>query len=509
MDSSHLFMPEEDLALTEKTSNLTSENMTTERAFKLKVLEWLTNGKVKLFRSPAEGNYIVRLMNTSLTPNDTLGRMIHTFNSTAYEIAKCTTENLEYYGLIDARENLSTQTRWTTIDIYEKSKVITADPGELITLNDKMFYSASFTDMRPGTIFYLDGQPIQIGATGAYSVSSQTPFEKIQIKKQDMHQGLVTYSYKSKVVNVFGMIEQVHIEDVPIQQHIGSYPQLTPQGGNFLASLEDVKTEVLHISFIRFKKREARDIFINVSYEDYLKYGRDVIDVRFHAPDTRIRFYSDMDCLHEIRAEDLDVLCLYQLRFRRTDYRFYYENQKNPTIYLEPFIKEDHIVDRTSPYFAPYSPYYYDPVTNIIDDIVSSTYDIVIDGEIINIAETGEYQINHLAERKPDLRLNPGIITEISYSKQIVTYSFESDDFTVKEAKAAYTSFYDRYKTDYAGGKKAAVPLPVPCPKTLEELEYYQYQVDDMQTATKRYYRNFTSVLQQTIDNYKEANGIV
>jgi hypothetical protein len=58
---------------------LTAENYRRERNFKMEVLAWLTNGKPKLFRSPAEGNYIVRLMNTSLTPNDSLGRMLHTF----------------------------------------------------------------------------------------------------------------------------------------------------------------------------------------------------------------------------------------------------------------------------------------------------------------------------------------------------------------------------------------------------------------------------------------------
>jgi hypothetical protein len=79
-----------------------------ERYFKLAVLAWLTNGEVKLFRSPGEGNYLVRLLNTSLTPNDTLGRMLHTFNTTAYEIADLTYENLLYYKLINvANPNLS------------------------------------------------------------------------------------------------------------------------------------------------------------------------------------------------------------------------------------------------------------------------------------------------------------------------------------------------------------------------------------------------------------------
>lgn len=79
-------------------TNLTSDNFYKERDFKLKVLEWLTDGKPKLFRSPSEGNYIVRLMNVSLSPNDTLGRMLHTFNCTAYEIADYNEENLRLYG---------------------------------------------------------------------------------------------------------------------------------------------------------------------------------------------------------------------------------------------------------------------------------------------------------------------------------------------------------------------------------------------------------------------------
>jgi hypothetical protein len=73
-----------------KTTDLKSYNVALERDFKIKVLNWLTNGKPKLFRSPTEGNFIVRLFNVSLTPDDKVGRMLHTFNSTAYEIADFT-----------------------------------------------------------------------------------------------------------------------------------------------------------------------------------------------------------------------------------------------------------------------------------------------------------------------------------------------------------------------------------------------------------------------------------
>lgn len=85
-------------------TQLNADNIHMEREFKLKVLEWLTNGKPKLFRSPAEGNYIVRLMNVSLSPTDSLGRMLHTFSSTAYEIADYTHKNLIQLELI--KDNL-------------------------------------------------------------------------------------------------------------------------------------------------------------------------------------------------------------------------------------------------------------------------------------------------------------------------------------------------------------------------------------------------------------------
>lgn len=76
------------------STQLTGENIAIERKFKLEALNWLNNGKPKLFRSPTEGNYVVRLMNVSLSPNDTLGRMLHTFSATAYEIGENDVEEL-------------------------------------------------------------------------------------------------------------------------------------------------------------------------------------------------------------------------------------------------------------------------------------------------------------------------------------------------------------------------------------------------------------------------------
>ena len=108
---------------------LKSENIAAEREFKLRVLDWLTDGNPKLFRSPGEGNYIVRLMNTSLAPNDTLGRMLHTFNTTAYEIADCDFTNLSKFKFINALETSYQEMKFKMIDAFEKEAQ--KNPSEL------------------------------------------------------------------------------------------------------------------------------------------------------------------------------------------------------------------------------------------------------------------------------------------------------------------------------------------------------------------------------------------
>lgn len=103
----------------QRTTSLVSYNILAERKFKLEVLDWLNNGKVKLFRSPTEGNYLVRLMNVSLSPEEKTGRMLHSFNSTAYEMAECTYENMGKYGIISIDDPQYKSLRWETVRLAE------------------------------------------------------------------------------------------------------------------------------------------------------------------------------------------------------------------------------------------------------------------------------------------------------------------------------------------------------------------------------------------------------
>ena len=80
------------------TTNLSDDNIKRELDFKLKVMNWLNNGEPKLLRSPTEGTYLVRLMNVSLTPEKALGRLVHSFAATAYEIDEHDIQTLKKYG---------------------------------------------------------------------------------------------------------------------------------------------------------------------------------------------------------------------------------------------------------------------------------------------------------------------------------------------------------------------------------------------------------------------------
>lgn len=83
------------------STDLTNENIFIERKVRESIESWLNNGEYKLFKSPTEGTMIVTLINVTMQPNQTLGRMIYSFTSTAYEIAEFSVKNLNDLGIIN------------------------------------------------------------------------------------------------------------------------------------------------------------------------------------------------------------------------------------------------------------------------------------------------------------------------------------------------------------------------------------------------------------------------
>ncbi|AXF52489.1 MAG: hypothetical protein [Caudoviricetes sp.] len=70
-----------------------------ERNFREKIMEFLYKDNIKLFRSNTEGNILIKLMDISFTPEQTLGRMLYEFSATAYEIDECSIDNYHKYNI--------------------------------------------------------------------------------------------------------------------------------------------------------------------------------------------------------------------------------------------------------------------------------------------------------------------------------------------------------------------------------------------------------------------------
>ena len=107
-------------------TNLTDNNIFIERKFREKVEEFLNNGDYKLFKSPTEGNIVVTLMNVTLTPNQTLGRMIYSFNATAYEVAENNLESLFLYQVANKGAHVDEITE-TDLVVGQIAKNFTGD----------------------------------------------------------------------------------------------------------------------------------------------------------------------------------------------------------------------------------------------------------------------------------------------------------------------------------------------------------------------------------------------
>ena len=115
-----------------------------EKKFREKILSFLYEDNLKLFRSPTEGNIIIRLMDINFQPNQTLGRRLWSFSSNAYEMDECTLDNLYKYGIIIDRGD----------PIYGS---ITPEPETLVPIKRLVFIDdeSQFPDEGMSQVLYI------------------------------------------------------------------------------------------------------------------------------------------------------------------------------------------------------------------------------------------------------------------------------------------------------------------------------------------------------------------
>ena len=219
--------------------DLTSENIMGERYFKLKVLDWLNDGKVKLFRSPTEGAYLVRLMSVSYTPEDVLGRMIHNFSCMGYEIAELTYDNLVAYGIIHPKDPSLYESHWGAADVNRAINGESPDGFYEIPLESNSVQRVEFSDFAPGDIVkikYGTSDPeleLTIGVTGSLNlIADERVITNIWIKPNpdvdnynDFSRSLI-YTFTGTQLSAFDAIKDVRMHEVVAEQFVGPQENL-------------------------------------------------------------------------------------------------------------------------------------------------------------------------------------------------------------------------------------------------------------------------------------------
>lgn len=464
IDSMELFLNKTDYNFKEETTNLISENIAQEREFKMAVYKWLTNGEPKLFRSPSEGNFIVRLMNVSMAPNDTVGRMLHTFSATAYEIADFTYNNLNDYDFIHLADPEVARMRWETIMLRDFSSngasVLTDEPKKL---NNHPIEMVRLNDMMPGdkiTVVFESGdtQDIVIGATGSYNIDVGVPIKSIALAAGSSLVGSMTYGYYSTQTNVFSKIDNVIVDEVPMQQFIGEHDiikELTYIQDNYNNWVKNPKVEIVKFLYISAQRRTRQN----------LTTGSDG------------KYYQDKNNTIEFVQADADPFTLFQVgTWKKTEYSPVYSSY-------------DFTVNS---YFDAYNNIAYkDKYENgILTDKAYKPY-IIVNGNSVSVEDTRDFEYNNPGEIT-SLTCGNGITVNIGYQLRTIEYSIEGTKIYVDlpTYKDAYTKAVEAYEDAIKKNDD----------KTPE-------QIDALRAKVKSAYRTYILKLIEAQAMEKEAEG--
>lgn len=342
-DDQHFFMGE---LIDVPTTNLTSSNIYAERRFKLEVLDWLNNGKPKVFKSVAEGNYLVHLTNVSLQPNDTVGRMLHTFTTTAYEAMELTYDNLVDYGIINIPTEEEKYSQEMTYDTFNLAELPDSGVVDTRGFGIKGF---KISGVMPGTMFKINGVDFVIGATGSYEYESDTEITSLEflgdpsaIQAIKMSGGLIGYSHLINTYDDFDQITGMEIVEVPVRSFKGPcdiIEQITHYDSKG-ESLLNEKLEINKVYTIQFERRAPM-----------AETGRSSCAIEYYetnsdTPDTVINLYeigtyeAPINCVPKkvIIGEDVLAYVTYSIRIKNyiyemdqlaTEYKTYLENLTN------------------------------------------------------------------------------------------------------------------------------------------------------------------------------------
>ena len=473
--------------------NLTPENIVAERIFKLEVLEWLNNGKPKILKTATEGSYLVIIMNVSLSPNDTLGRMLHSFSCQAYEIAPYDYDTLVNYGFFEAenRDSKLIVPQWVTTEFAQYDNVkgkVQYVSGNLIQEGGSVT-DIDIRNVTPGTKILIGDEWVVIGATGAYHAHVTKPITTIMLPEGYEGDGTLTYQTEGPLNTDFDLINDYEDSYVVGKQFIGT------QTDEIIMSLSNLRDVCVDTLGIRLTKRTIIDVYTQKQTE-----GRNEI------PTSTATYYYDANGTEKVeRSTSLTRGWSYDWNNPTTLFRIHWlsyteDANHNRTYYNSRIVSSDTIYyedgsvgEESSLYYLPSIPdiadnerqqwilahqftedsgYFYDPNQRII---VENSYD-TFTTRVGYYRDNNRIQMEEVnVEEKETITLDPsfkpclvypgdGVIVDVTYSQQSIIYSYElNKHLTVKNKKAKYdkmVEYYTRF-TQFGRFTKNDKELPV------------------------------------------------
>ena len=456
-----------------RTTDLVGYNYAAERTFKLKVLEWLNNGEPKLFRSPGEGNYLVRLMNISLSPEETVGRLLHNFSCTAYEIDNYDFEALNTYGIVSNEIPVIKTLRF-------KSVKITGITENLLGKDDALHIQLS--GMRPGDMVEIEAdggnQTIIIGTTGIYQLEDDTKISSVRLSEdtakryqnQTLNSPILTYGYYENAINAFNSITNITFNDYPMKQYIGEQENIVKQ-------INNVKDTLVSFYYLHFIKRDVEnyndfiDFHFSANEQEYLYTIKNTDTVlnyfpiyRFTVPklnNTNCWGFQQVDLKEEdfrlAKKDFKDPNANYVKLYDKYNYRYYIkkDGEYEPTFTWDPtatyFKKRDFILYKDLRFDITYvDKKCWDQLVEELTPQQLEEYALYensfsIDYNIVDINETNDYSIEGPIQFDL-IELNAGVILECGYSYRTITYNVENLNQDLIDKKQEVNDSYNAIK---------------------------------------------------------------
>lgn len=309
--------------------NLSSTNITQEREFRNKVVNWLNNGHTKIFKSSTEGLFLVRLMNISLSPNDTVGRMLYSFNCNAYEIDTITQKSLKDLGYIGFVVKRVEEYLIKTKDLTNMEEITLDGNANMARIENAQFgerFKLTFKDNSTVSV--------TVGYTGVYEVNI-TPtnlLTKIKKESEEISEAQIRYGYNNDSEN-FALLngDNKRIINYTTHQHFSQYygneknnieerTEIIKQiQSKFIADTEVNSKELLlnKIMYLRFQTKDIERIYKNKENNNY--YKDQALTVQFIPNNSTViyhvlnddKYYVYIDELKEI--EDFNNNSIYDI----------------------------------------------------------------------------------------------------------------------------------------------------------------------------------------------------